>query len=421
MSTSERPTDTSATPAPEGAQEAATGDGRTVALGIVGFGNQGSAYARIIAGGKAPHLRIGAICDTDPAALDRARETYPGIPLHADLDALLDSGDADAVVTCVPHYDHPAVAIAAIERGVPTLVEKPAAVHTAQVEHLNAVALAHPEVPFAIMFNQRNNPLFRRIHELVTGGEIGEVLRSTWIITTWWRPQGYYDQSAWRATWGGEGGGVLVNQAPHQLDLWQWICGVPRSVFAKAGFGSRRDIAVEDDVTALADYGDGRTGVLVTATHDLVGTDRLEIQGTRGKIVVEKSAAATLHRYDDDEKAISDSYDVEGARRLMQGEAGSLQDHVTTEQVEVGPAPAWGGQHAGVLENFALNILDGTPLLAPGTDGIQGVRLANAIHLSAWTGREVPLDFDQDEYLRELNARIEAEGDYPLQVDPRER
>lgn len=404
---------TAAQPSPS-----AAGPAGVVALGVVGFGNQGSAYSRLIAGGKVPHMRIGAICDVDPAVRELISETYPDVPVYDDVLTMLDSGDVDAIVTCIPHYQHPEVAIASIERGIPTLVEKPAAVYTAQVKRLNEVALSHPEVPFAIMFNQRNNPLYRRIHDIVTGGEIGQVLRSTWIITTWWRPQGYFDQSAWRATWGGEGGGVLVNQAPHQLDLWQWICGVPRTVFAKAGFGSRRDIAVEDDVTAMVDYGDGRTGVFITATHDMVGTDRLEIQGTHGKIVVDGSKTATVQRFDLDEREISDSYDVEGARRLMRGEGSSVLEHVRTETIDSEDAPAWGGQHAGVLENFALNILDGTELLAPGTDGIYGVRLANAIHLSAWTGREVPLDFDEAEYLRELNARIAAEGLYPLQEMP---
>lgn len=227
---------------------------------------------------------------------------------------------------------------------------------------------------------------------------------------------GYYDQSDWRATWGGEGGGVLVNQAPpHQLDLWQWICGAPEKVFAKAAFGFRRAIAVEDEVTALVDYGDGRTGTFITATHDMNGTDRFEILGTAGKIIVEGSKTATVHRYAKPEKEVSDSVDIDGARRLMSGDASVLEGLVTTETIE--DSSAWGGaQHSGVLENFARHVLFGEKLLAPpGSDGIVGVRLANAIHLSAWTGREVPLDFDEDEYLAELNKRIVAEGKFPQQ------
>ena len=260
------------------------------------------------------------------------------------------------------------------------------------------------------MFNQRNNRLHQRIKEIVDSGEIGKIRRTNWIITTWWRPQGYHDQSARRATWGGEGGGVLVNQAPHQLDLWQWICGVPRSVYAKVAYGFRRDIAVEDEVTAVVDYGDGATGTFVTATHDLVGTDRFEILGDNGKIVVENSKTATVTRLKNPERVLSDGMDMQDVMRLFTGQL-NTDDYYTTEVIEY--ESPWGAQHAGVLENFAANIQDGTPLLAPGSDGINGVRLANAIHLSSWTGKEIPLDFDEDDYLIELNKRIREEGKFP--------
>jgi predicted dehydrogenase len=289
-------------------------------------------------------------------------------------------------------------------------VEKPAGVYTRQVKELNAYAASRPELSFAIMFNQRNNPLYRRLKEIVDNGEIGAIRHTSWIITTWWRPQGYYDQSAWRATWGGEGGGVLVNQAPHQLDLWQWICGVPQSVYAKVAYGFRRNIAVEDEVTAVVDYGDGATGTFVTAVHDLVGTDRFEILGDRGKIVVDGSKTATVTRLVKDERELSDSMGMDEVRKLFMGELDPTTMY-TQETIEFDSA--WGAQHAGVLENFAANILDGTPLLAPGSDGINGVRLANAIHLSSWTGREVSLDFDEDEYLSGLNQRIRDEGLFP--------
>jgi predicted dehydrogenase len=289
-------------------------------------------------------------------------------------------------------------------------VEKPAGVYTKQVVELNAFAASKPHLTFAIMFNQRTNPLYRRVKEILDAGEIGAIRRSNWIITTWWRPQGYYDQSAWRATWGGEGGGVLVNQAPHQLDLWQWLCGVPQRVFSKVAYGFRRDIAVEDEVTVVADHGNGVTGVFVTATHDLVGTDRLEILGDAGKIVIEGSRTATVTRLTAPERELSAGMGVDEVRRLFAGEL-DTDRLLTTEVIEFDSA--WGAQHAAVLENFAANILDGTPLLAPGADGITGVRLANAIHLSSWLGREVPLDFDEDEFLRLLNERIRAEGAFP--------
>jgi predicted dehydrogenase len=380
-----------------------------VRLGIIGFGAQGSMYAKFIADGLVPNMVIGAVADTDAAKRAAAADLY-GVPTYSDHASLLAGGDVDAVITAVPHYLHPEMGIAALQAGIHALVEKPAGVYTRQVAELNAYAAEHPELTFGIMFNQRNNPLYRRLKEIVDNGEIGAIRHTSWIITTWWRPQGYYNQSAWRATWGGEGGGVLVNQAPHQLDLWQWICGVPQSVYAKVAYGFRRDIAVEDEVTAVVDYGNGATGTSVTAVHDLVGTDRFEILGDQGKIVVDGSKTATVTRLVKDERDLSDSMGMDDVRKLFMGELDPTTMY--TQEIIEFDSP-WGAQHAGVLENFAANILDGTPLLAPGSDGINGVRLANAIHLSSWTGEEVPLDFDEDRYLAELNQRIRAEGKFP--------
>ena len=381
-----------------------------VRLGIIGLGAQGSMYAKFIKTGMVPNMEIGAICDPDPGKVQLVQSEYPGVPFFTDYLDMLDSGEVDAVVTCVPHYLHPEIGINALQRGIHALVEKPAGVYTKQVKQLNAFAASKPDLTFAIMFNQRNNPLYTKIKEIVDSGDVGTIRHTSWIITTWWRPQGYYDQSAWRATWGGEGGGVLVNQAPHQLDLWQWICGIPQSVYAKVANGFRRNIAVEDEVTAVVDYGNGATGVFVTATHDLVGTDRFEILGDNGKIVVENSKTATVTRLRKPERELSDDMDMDDVRRLFTGQLNTAE-YYTTEVIEF--ESQWGAQHAGVLENFAANIQDGIPLIAPGSDGINGVRLANAIHLSSWTGKEVSLDFDEDDYLVELNKRIRGEGTFP--------
>ncbi|MDQ4501226.1 Gfo/Idh/MocA family oxidoreductase [Sinomonas sp. ASV322] len=381
-----------------------------VRLGIVGFGNQGSQYAKLIAEGRVPNIELAAITETDPARRELIAERHPGVTVFDDYLAMLESGAVEAVVTTVPHYLHPQMGIQALERGLHVLVEKPAGVYTKQVRELNEFAASKPELTFAIMFNQRTNPLYRRLKEIVDLGEIGAIRRTNWIITNWYRPQAYYDSSAWRATWGGEGGGVLVNQAPHQLDLWQWICGVPQRVFAKAGFGFRRNIAVEDEVVAVVDYGGGATGTFTTATHELVGTDRFEIVGDAGKIVVENSKTATVTRLRRPEQEINAGIPLDDIWKMTSDQF-DPDEYYTQETLEFDTA--WGGQHAAVLENFAANILDGTPLIAPGSDGMLGVRLANAIHLSAWTGKEVAMDFDEDEFLAQLNKKIAEEGKFP--------
>lgn len=382
-------------------------------FGIIGYGAQGSMYASFIEQGMVESMDLVAVCDIDEAKQAKLKEEFPSKKIFSDYQDMITSGEVDAIITTVPHYLHPEMATFALENGVHVLNEKPAGVYTKQVKALNEFAASKQDVTYAIMFNQRNNLLYQKIKQIVEDGDIGPIRRTNWIITTWWRPQPYYDQSAWRATWGGEGGGVLVNQAPHQLDLIQWIAGVPTKVYSKIKHGFRRDIAVEDEVTAVMEYENGATGVFVTCTHDLLGTDRLEILGDKGKIVVEDSKTVTVKRLKESENELNKNMDMEDVKRLFMGQM-NTEDLYSTETFT--EESAWGEQHSGVLENFARHILHGEDLLAPGAEGINGVRLANAIHLSTWTGEEISLkDFDDDLYLSELNKRIKEEGKFDLQ------
>lgn len=377
-------------------------------LGIIGLGAEGGAYAGFIADGRTPNVEVAAICD-----IIEEKKAYAdklGVPFFTDYKEMIDSGKVDAVVTTVPHYLHPEMGIYALEHGVHTLLEKPLAVYTKQAQRVIDFAKTKPNLVFGVFFNQRTNQLYKDIKALLDSGELGQLRHTSWIITNWWRPQGYYDQSEWRATWGGEGGGVLVNQAPHQLDLWQWICGIPKSVFAKCQFGFRRDIATEDEVNALVDFGNGATGTFITCTHDMPGTDRLEILCDKGKIVVDNSKKVTIWRLKQAEQELSKNMGMEEVGKLFSGQL-DVSEFWDVEEREY--SSVWGEQHCEVMENFAAAVKNGTELLAPGSDGINGVRLANGIQLSAWTGEEIDLtNFDEDRYLDELNKRIKDEGKF---------
>ena len=392
---------------------------KQVRIGIVGVGSQGTHYASFLTGNTKPgsplcpprpqHAVLGALCDIDEHRAAFCREEYPDIPFFSDWKEMALSGKVDAVVTTVPHYLHPEIAIFCLEHGVHVLGEKPAGVYAKSVREMNECAARHPELTFGVMFMQRTNRLYQRIKQIVDSGEMGSIRRSMWIINTWWRPDIYYKQSAWRATWGGEGGGVLVNQAPHQLDLWQWICGMPVKMTAKIGFGRFRDIAVDNDVTVLAEYANGATGTFITCTHDACGTDRFEIDLDGGKIVVEDGRKATVYRLSQPESVLNRDVGMEEFGKIVSGNAsGGLYTTETFENVD-----GWGVQHTTVIENFARHIVDGTPLFAPGAEGINGVNLANAALLSAWLGKEVEVPVDEDLYLKELNKRIEQEGLFP--------
>ena len=398
---------------------------KRIRYGIIGFGTQGSNYSNILTGTASfpgfpaapipPHCTLGAICDIDPARRELAKQKFPDYPVFEDYRDMIASGHCDAVITTVPHYLHHEMAIYAMEHGMNVICEKPAGVRAKDVQKMIDYHEAHPETAFGIMFNQRTNKLYQKVKDIVSSGELGQIRRSQWIINTWWRPDSYYRQSEWRATWGGEGGGVLVNQAPHQLDLWQWICGVPCKVTSLNLNGAHRDIAVENDVTMVTQYPNGATGSFITCTHDAIGTDRLEIDLDAGKIVVENSKTATVYRMVRDGRQVDEEYMnqhmsmMELAMLTSSNGGGGLYETEVFENSD-----GWGIQHGTVMENFALHILTGSPLLAPGSDGIMGVRLANASQLSAWTGCTVELPCDEEAYARELNKRIAAEGKFPI-------
>lgn len=363
-----------------------------IRLGIIGIGNMGSTHAKNVAAGKCPDFVLTAVADIKPDRLAWAAAELPAsVKRYDSAEALLEYGEVDACMICVPHYDHPKYAIACMQRGIHVMVEKPAGVYTKQVREMNEEAKRHPDVVFGMMFNQRTNCIYRKVRELVQSGAYGGIRRTNWIITNWYRPQAYYDSGNWRATWAGEGGGVLLNQCPHQLDLWQWICGMPVSVEAKLSYGLWHDIEVEDDVTAYVKYANGATGVFVTTTGDAHGTNRLEIQLDRARIVVENSKISLLV-YEMTEQAFSKTNTEPFAT------VAASKSEVETD----GENP----QHVGVINAWGGAILRGEPLVADGSEGINGLTLSNAMHLSSWLGREVKLPLDEELFYGELMKRV---------------
>lgn len=263
---------------------------KIVRLGIIGLGNMGKGHIGYILKGEVSGVEITAVSDSLESNLQWAKEKLGDqVGLYADPYEMMDSGLIDGVLIATPHFSHPELSIACFERNLHVLCEKPAGVYTKQVREMNE-ASSKTDVKFSMMYNQRTNPLYMKLKELIDAGELGEVKRTNWIITNWYRSQSYYDSGSWRATWAGEGGGVLLNQDPHQLDLWQWtISMMPKRVRAFCYFGKHRDIEVEDDVTAFVEYENGATGIFVTTTGEAPGTNRLEISGDRGKVVIENN------------------------------------------------------------------------------------------------------------------------------------
>ena len=378
-----------------------------VRLGIIGIGNMGTAHAQNILEGKCPELEITAAADRRESRRRWAEEHLPSVRVFAEGEELIASGACDAVLIAVPHYQHPGLAIAAMEHGLHVMCEKPAGVYTLQVREMIEAADQHPELAFGMMFNQRTNCIYRKLKEMIDGGELGEIKRMSWLITDWYRTQYYYDSGAWRATWAGEGGGVLLNQCPHQLDLLQWLCGLPMKVQAYCYEGKWHDIEVEDDVTAFLEFENGATGVFVTTTGDAPGTNRLEISGTRGKAVCEDDELVFWQNAADER---------EWCRTCGEGFRKPDCRRITVETDGQNP------QHPAVLNAFAANILRGEPMIADGREGIRGLMLSNAMHLSSWLKQAVTLPIDEALFRRMLeekcrNSRSKEDRDVTISTE----
>ena len=369
-------------------------------LGVVGLGNMGSKHSQNIIQGLCPEVELAAICDLKQDRIDSVIKFYnenketvafsePKTYLSAS--EMFKSGEIDSVIIAVPHYDHPTLTVEALDCGIHVMCEKPAGVYTLAVRDMIAAADRNKDVTFAMMFNQRTNPVYRKMRELVQSGELGSIRRTSWIITNWYRPQAYYDSGDWRATWEGEGGGVLLNQCPHNLDLWQWICGMPKLIDAKLHYGKWHDIEVEDDVTAYVEYENGATGTFITTTGDAPGTNRFEIVMDGGTLVCD-GKTLTLDKLEVPEPEFTKTN-----KRVF----GSPKHAVSKVECE-----GENTQHCGVINAFAAHILHGDELIADGREGIFGLTLSNAMHLSSWTRSEVELPFDEKKFYELLCEKI---------------
>lgn len=363
-----------------------------VKIGIVGIGSVGSDHVdHVIA---LPNTELSAICDRQFALLEA--DAYPDIPRYESYEQMLEAADLDAVIIATPHYDHPDMCLQAFERGLHVLVEKPIAVHVQEAQRLldraRAAKRDNPDLVFAAMFMQRTWEQWRKVKSIIDSGALGSLMRCSWIITDWFRTQYYFDSRAWRGAWQSEGGGVLINQCPHNLDLYQWLVGMPARVNGQVSFGKHHRIEVEDEVTAYFEYDNGMVGHFIASTGESPGSNRLEIAGDCGKLV-----------YEDDELALYRN-EWSSSKHIREAGKGAGKLPVTRELIPL--AARHTNQHEWVIENFADAILNGVELIAPAEEGLNSVILNNAIILSAHKQSTIALPLDPQEYADMLQAYI---------------
>jgi predicted dehydrogenase len=362
-----------------------------IRIGIIGYGTIGSAHADLIARGEVSGAELTAVCTRNPVKLKEILEKYDKqVKTFDNKVAFFSSGAIDAVIIATPHAEHPSLAIGAFEAGLHVLTEKPAGVHIRQAREMNEAAAASAKV-FSIMYNQRTNPCYRKLKEMIETGKLGGLKRINWIATAWYRPQYYYDSEKWRGTWAGEGGGVLLNQALHQIDLMQWLIGMPKRLRAFCKFGGFHQIEVEDEATLFLEYENGATGVFVASTSDAPGTNRLEITGDMGKIVIEDDQM-TFWALSVSESRFNKEY------QGMFGMPDIQRLNIDINEQYLG--------HKGIIQNWVEAILYGKPLSAPGQEGLNALQIVNAAYLSSWTDDWIPIPVDEELYLEMLQKKI---------------
>lgn len=364
-----------------------------IKIGIIGVGNMGKSHAQHIMEGNTPHVELAALCDIDGEKLEWAAENFPDVARFSNATEMMKSGLIDSVLIAVPHYDHAPLAIEAFKLGLHVYCEKPAGVYTKQVLEMNEAAKKSGKV-FSMGFNQRTRNVFQKIRSLVQSGELGHIKKVIWIITNWYRPQAYHDSSAWRSTWKLEGGGTIVNQNPHNIDLFQWMFGMPDQVMSVVDYGKYYDIEVDDDVNAIFRYDNGTIGIYTTSTGEQPGTNRLEISCDMGKLVCE-DGKLTFWR------------NVVSEREFNKTNTSTFAN-LENWKCEIPVKPDTVQEHSALLENFAKAILEGEELIAPGIDGIDEVTLADCLYYSDWLGNKwvSPKNFDHDGFYNALQEKI---------------
>ena len=360
-----------------------------VRIGIVGMGNMGKYHADYLIKGKVAHAELSAVCSTSPEKLSAYKDA---VAIFGNGEEMIRSGSIDAVLVATPHYQHTSLGICAIENGIHLMVEKPISAHKADAERLIEVSTQHPDIVFGGMFQLRTEPRYMKLKKLITDGDLGDIVRINWIITDWFRTEAYYASGGWRATWKGEGGGVLLNQCLHQLDALQWLVGMPSKVRSFAQCGRFHNIEVEDNVTAYLEYPNGATGVFVSSTGEAPGSNRFEIAGTRGRVVLENDQIKFTR---------NESCMLEHSKNSP---IGFSKPEVWEVDIPFGNAEL---SHAILMRNFVEAIRNKTPLIAPGAEGIHSVELANVLLYSSLVDQTINLPMDGAAFEAKLQQLID--------------
>lgn len=364
-------------------------------VALIGFGGMGQNYAKMIFAGMVPGMVLTGVCCRNAVGQRLLRESFPGVEVYTDADAMAASeADYDAVMIVTPHTSHVPLGLQFAALGKHLLLDKPAGVSAGEVQHLVDVC-REKGLAFGMIFNNRQLPAFRAAKALLDSGALGDLHRAVWVCNSWYRSPAYHRSASWRSSWAGECGGLMLNQNPHYLDMWQWFFGLPDRVYADMQFGRYNDFLVDDAVDIQFSYDNGFHGTFVSATGEAPGVNRLEIWGSRGKLTVEDGARVFF----DENQLSTEEFGKVNTEKFAS---------IPHQEKEL-PLESPGNPYCRVFENFARHILEGDALFADGTDGLRTAQLTNAIYLSGWEERRVRVPVDTQAYENGLRKRQEME------------
>lgn len=368
-----------------------------VRMAVIGVGMMGKKYAKMIKEGRIPGMCLGAVCCRSRENSQWVKkELGEEIPVFQDTQQLFEASEQfDACLIVTPHKLHPELIVQALEKGKHVFCDKPIGISMKQCREVRQKA-EEKELAFAMMFHQRLYPEYKRIHQILADGTLGQVRRIMMENSRYYRTWHYHKAGSWRSSWSKEGGGALLNQGQHLLDIWQWLFGMPESLYALIPYGKYNDFSVDDEATILMKYPDKKTAVLILTTGEGTWTERLEIVGSKGTLLWENSCL-TLHIYDQD----LDVYKKNASCNSRE----ELKETVTEETYVHGEEP-----YEEMLSDFVQAVLKKRPVKVNGLEGLNSLELTNAAYLSAWTQKPVSFPIDEEQYERELQKRIQYEN-----------
>ncbi|MGJ8679894.1 Gfo/Idh/MocA family protein [Paraglaciecola sp.] len=360
---------------------------QNIKLGVIGLGNIAQQHIQNVISGAVKNCKITALC----ARNDSGQAKELGAIHFTRYQDLIDSGEVDTVLIATPTLSHFEITKYALEKNLHVMLEKPIGLSSWEGEEL--VKLAPEKSQFALMLNQRTDPTFAKMKQVIESGILGEIKRTHWTMTNWFRPDIYFQVSDWRATWKGEGGGLLVNQCIHNLDIFQWVCGIPSEITAFCEFGKYHNIEVEDEVTAYLRYENKATGVFVGSTGEAPGVNRFDIIGDNGSIHFENGKLTQKLNDQSTAEFCANTDEMFGMPKV------TVSDLSTDESVN---------QHAIIMNNFVNAIHNNEALIAPAKDGLASLDIANGILQSSWNKQTVSLPLDRAGYQALLNEKAQS-------------